>query len=151
MTSCAAALHPLGGQLQRDMQHWPLRSITPAMLKPLHESAWIRPGIRASLLIVNNTVYYTKLPLGAQHPNPMWIALLADLHELTLYYPLPDVELVINFDDCALAPPISRPTLTSLRVILADSVLGRSVGQAAAGFGPTARGRACAQSSAWRA
>ena len=101
---CAEELSPFAGQLRRDMQHWKPKSISSAML---HRVRSMRkdPGVRAMLLIINNTLFeidpldISKCGLRECGRHPLMWAQLADLIELLHQHKVPDVEFVLNVDD----------------------------------------------------
>ena len=64
---------PLREQLLRDMQHWRPRAITPKMLGELQKRD---DPVRASLMIVNRTVYYQR-PVGYPR-SPVLTAIIHD-------------------------------------------------------------------------
>ena len=86
----------LRGQLLRDMQHWPPRSITSALLLRAHA---IENDVRAAVAIVNGSVFWLR-PQGNR--NNLLTALVHDLVDLCDHYAVPDVELHLNvFDEPA--------------------------------------------------
>ena len=96
----------LRSQLLRDMQHWPLNSISEETLDQAHHFPHHDPGVRTAVLIINGTVFLPNgtgsdgKPLrfpGGRHP--LLIAVIKDLQELAASFPLPPIEMVVNADD----------------------------------------------------
>ncbi len=103
--TCAVELAPLREQLLRDMQHWRPRAITPKMLGDLRRQKRDDP-VRASLMIVNRTVYYQR-PVGYPR-SPVLTAIIHDLQELADTFPVEDTEFVLNVDDYPFVPLSGR-------------------------------------------
>ena len=104
--TCAVELAPLREQLLRDMQHWRPRAITPKMLGDLRRKKRDDP-VRASLMIVNRTVYYQR-PVGYPR-SPVLTAIIHDLQELADTFPaVEDTEFVLNVDDYPFVPLSGR-------------------------------------------
>jgi len=106
--TCEKALLPLMSQLQRDMQHWELRSITASHLERLR-SAKKDHGVRTALMLINGTVWLPNAIPNPKNPgtslnwphgrHQLLHSVVDDLRELVATHDMPPLELVINADD----------------------------------------------------